>query len=48
MDNYLGISITNDLDIIKEKADIIIANRIDSSLSDVNHKVYTRDIFHMN
>lgn len=41
-ENY---EIINDLDIFKEKSDIIVANRIDSILDDVIDKVYTRDLY---
>ena len=35
----------NSLSEFKEKADIVVANRIDDNIRDVKHKVYTRDIF---
>ena len=38
-------SIIKDLEIFKEKADLIISNRFNNDLEDVKWKVFTRDIF---
>ena len=35
----------NDLDEFKKRCDVIIANRRTDVLADVDHKVYTRDIY---
>ncbi len=43
--DFGGADIENDIDVFKEKCDIIIANRADECLDDVREKVYTRDIF---
>ena len=42
---FLGSKIINDLDNFKKTSDIIIANRVDENIRDVENRVYTRDIF---
>lgn len=42
---FFGSKVINDLDLFKEKSNIIIANRYDNILNSVKNKVYTRDIF---
>ena len=42
--SFNGIKVVNDLKVFKKESNIILANRIDKDLSDVDNKVYTRDI----
>ena len=44
-ESFYGARILRDFDEFKKKSSIIIANRLDSSLQNVKHKVYTRDTF---
>lgn len=45
---FNGCSIENNINLFKEKCDIIISNRLEDDLLDVLDKVYTRDIFNDN
>ena len=45
---FFNSSVMSNLNEFKEKCDIIIANRMAHDLEDVQHKVYTRDLFHNN
>ena len=44
-DDYQGFQVIKSIAEFKSKADIILANRIDSDLLDVSTKIYTRDIY---
>lgn len=45
MEEFFGSVVINDLSIFKQKADVIVANRLTTDLEDVSAKVYTRDLF---
>jgi UDPglucose 6-dehydrogenase len=44
-EKFYNSRVINDLDAFKREANLIIANRKSNSLTDVIHKVYTRDVF---
>lgn len=44
-DILYGHKVVRDLDEFKEKATVIVANRLEEDLQDVTDKIYTRDIF---
>ncbi|MFW2067524.1 nucleotide sugar dehydrogenase [Acinetobacter johnsonii] len=44
-DEFFKSKVINDLEQFKQQSDVIIANRKSQDLSDVENKIYTRDIF---
>lgn len=44
-DEFFGSEVLRDLDQLKARADVIVANRRHPDLADVEDKVYTRDLF---
>ncbi|NGU53686.1 nucleotide sugar dehydrogenase [Clostridium perfringens] len=44
-DNFFNSKVIRDLDEFKSMSDIIVSNRLDKELFDVEEKLYTRDIF---
>lgn len=43
--SFFNSKVINDLNVFKELSDVIVANRVTDDISDVDSKVYTRDLF---
>lgn len=46
--SFLGAEICNDIDLFKNKSELIVANRLSKDISDVGFKLFSRDIFNEN
>lgn len=44
-DEFDGLKVVRNIDVFKAEADVIVANRLEKELQDVQEKVYTRDIY---
>ena len=45
VNTFMGFEVVHDLKLFKDLSNIILANRKDQNLDDVEGKIYTRDIF---
>ena len=43
--DFFNSEVVQDLESFKQRADLIVTNRLSADLGDVQHKVYTRDLF---
>ena len=44
-DNFSGLQVIKDLDAFKQMSDVILTNRRDTILEDVEEKIYSSDVF---
>lgn len=44
-DEFMGMPVTHDLRVLKSECDLIMCNRFNDDLADVEEKVYTRDLW---
>ena len=45
---FKGWEVCKEIEILKSSSDLILSNRVDAELGDVEEKVFTRDIFGRN
>jgi UDPglucose 6-dehydrogenase len=45
---FFEVEVTDDLQIFKNRSDVIVANRMSADLDDVKHKTFTRDLYEQN
>ena len=45
INEFEKFTVISDLEEFKEKSDVILANRMEECLKDIQEKIYTRDIF---
>ncbi|MBS6685589.1 nucleotide sugar dehydrogenase [Thomasclavelia spiroformis] len=44
-DNFFNSKVVNDLNLFKSLSDVIVVNRVNEELKDVEEKIYTRDLY---
>lgn len=44
-DNFFNSKVINDLEEFKKISDVVIVNRLDQNVKDIEDKIYTRDLF---
>ena len=44
-DEFMGVPVTHDLRVLKSECDLIMCNRFNDDLADVEEKVYARDLW---
>ena len=44
-DEFQKMQVEHDFEVFKQRADVIVANRLSDELMDVKDKVYTRDVY---
>jgi UDPglucose 6-dehydrogenase len=44
-DTFFNSPVLSDLNIFKQKSDLVVANRLSGEILDIHEKIYTRDLF---
>ena len=47
-DLFEGVKVEHDLNTFKKGCDVVLANRVSDELSDIQSRVFSRDVYHMN